>query len=327
MPSPSIRPTAARSRPPAGSAPAPLNGRARAAGPAAPGKTPPRRSRAKPRLAALADRHDLYQRAVQCPEAEIDFVDATFRELRGRHAVRLREDFCGTANTSCEWVRRRSTNIAVGLDLDAPTLEWGRAHNLSRLRPAQRDRIDLRISNVLDEHPDLKGTLDCVLAMNFSFWIFQDRPTMLAYFRRVREDLRPDGVLFTDFYGGFEAHQVLKERRRIPRATRGEPSVHGFNHPFTYVWDQRAYNPIDGSLTCAIHFEFADGSRLRDAYVYRWRLWNLREVRDVLHEAGFRRTTVYWEGDDGRGGGNGEFTASERGEACASWVCYVTAEK
>jgi hypothetical protein len=278
-------------------------------------------------MARRADRHDLYQRAVQCPEAEIDFVDATFKTLRGRLPARLREDFCGTANTCCEFVRRRPTNAAVGLDLDQATLDWGRRHNLARLKPAQRDRVDLRVSDVLAEHPDLRGTLDCVLAMNFSFWTFHDRPTMLAYFRRVREDLAPGGLLFTDFYGGFEALKLLKERRRIPHASRGEPSVTGFESPFTYVWDQRSYNPIDGRMTCAIHFEFTDGSRLRDAFVYHWRLWGLREIRDVLADAGFARSTVHWEGDDGRGGGNGEFTPSETGEACASWVCYVVAEK
>ena len=38
--------------------------------------------------AATADRHILYQRAVQCVEAEIDMVEDTFKRLRGRRAVR-----------------------------------------------------------------------------------------------------------------------------------------------------------------------------------------------------------------------------------------------
>ena len=64
-------------------------------------------------LAAKTDRYLLYQRAVQCVEAEIDFVDDTFTKLRGRKAVLLREDFCGTLHTSCEWIRRRKGNIAA----------------------------------------------------------------------------------------------------------------------------------------------------------------------------------------------------------------------
>ena len=50
--------------------------------------------------AATADRHVLYQLSVQNVEAEIDFVDQTYKELRAKHAIRLREDFCGTGHTS-----------------------------------------------------------------------------------------------------------------------------------------------------------------------------------------------------------------------------------
>jgi hypothetical protein len=256
-------------------------------------------------------------------------VDETFKALRGRHALRLREDFCGTANTCCEWVRRRPANIAYGFDLDPVPLDWGRTHLLTKLRPAQRDRVHLRQTDVLAEHPDMRGTLDCVLAMNFSFWIFRHRASMLSYFRRVLEDLAPDGVFFLDFYGGSDALREMTERRPIPRAGRAdtEPSMVGFNSPFTYIWDQESYNPVTGELTCKIHFAFPDGSRMRDAFVYHWRLWGLKEIREMLEEAGFARTTVYWEGDDEEGGGNSVFTATEKGEACASWVCYLTAEK
>jgi hypothetical protein len=296
--------------------------------PKRPTKAPARGTR-KARLADRADKYDCYQRAVQCPEAEIDFVDETFRAIRGRTAARLREDFCGAANTSCEWVRRRPTNIAYGFDLDSAPLEWGRAHNLSRLKPDARERIELRQSDVLAAHPDLRGTLDCILAMNFSFWTFRDRATMLAYFRRVREDLAADGVFFLDFYGGSDALREITERRPIPRGGKGasEPSVVGFNAPFTYIWQQEKYNPITGDLVCHIHFSFADGSRIRSAFTYQWRLWGLKEIRDLLAEAGFRRSTVHWEGDDNKGEGNGIFTATEQGEACASWICYITAEK
>ena len=80
-------------------------------------KKPSYRKRTEESLAKQADRHVLYEKAVQCVEAEIDMVDQNFKTLRGRRAISLREDFCGTANTSCEWVRRRSTNFAVGIDI------------------------------------------------------------------------------------------------------------------------------------------------------------------------------------------------------------------
>ena len=51
----------------------------------------------KETLASIADRHELYELAVQCAEAEVDFVDAEFQSLRGRKARFLKEDFCGSA--------------------------------------------------------------------------------------------------------------------------------------------------------------------------------------------------------------------------------------
>mgnify|MGYP000709672954 CR=1 FL=1 len=44
-------------------------------------------------LANQADRYVLYEKAVQCVEAEIDMVDETFQSLRSRTARILREDF------------------------------------------------------------------------------------------------------------------------------------------------------------------------------------------------------------------------------------------
>lgn len=280
-----------------------------------------RRAPAKPALtkAQAGDRHDLYQRAVQCVEAEIDFVDAEFKRLRKRTAVRLREDFCGTGNTSCEWVRRRRTNYAVGVDLDPEPLAWGQANNASKLSPAQRARLRLEQGNVLDDHSRTLGRFDAVLAMNFSYWCFRERAALAHYFRRAYESLADDGVFFLDFYGGPDAVRELKERRPIGRK--------GAKNSYTYIWDQAEYDPISSNCTCYIHFAFPDGSRIRRAFSYHWRVWTIPELRELLHEAGFARTTVYWEGDDGKGSGNGEFTPAERGEACASYICYISAER
>jgi SAM-dependent methyltransferase len=265
--------------------------------------------------AATADRHILYQLAVQAVDAEIDFVDDTYKALRGRRASRLREDFCGTANTSCEWVRRRPTNTAVGLDLDQPTLDWGVAHNLAKLKPAARSRIRLLNRDVLRPGPDA-GRMDIILAMNFSYWVFKTRARLREYFRAARASMAPGGLFMLDFYGGYEAMKIQRERRPVAGKVRG----------FTYVWDQASYNPISGDMTCHIHFHFPDGSRMNRAFSYDWRLWTVPEVREVLAEAGFARSTIYWEGDDGDGGGNGEFTPSDTGEACAAWIAYLVAE-
>lgn len=263
--------------------------------------------------ARTADRHDLYQRAVQSPEAEIDFVDSRFKAIRGRRASTLREDFCGTGYTSCEWVRRRVANRAFGLDLDQPTIDWGLAHNAAGLNDEQRARLHLMNADVRTPPREARG-VDIALAMNFSYWIFKTRDELRGYFSVVRRSLAPDGVFFLDLYAGYEAMKVTQERRRIAGG-------------FTYVWDQHAYNPVSGDMECRIHFEFRDGTRLRNAFTYHWRLWTMPEVRELLLEAGFKNVVTYCEGENGNGGGDGRFRAASRCPADAGIIAYLSAAK
>ena len=279
-------------------------------------RSPKRTARRKPRqtqklTAATADRHQLYTAAVQNVEGEIDFVDETYEALRGQKASRLREDFCGTAQTSAEWVRRRPTNIAVGVDLDEPTLQWGRDNVLSQLSEEQRERLVLRQRDVRDPGKKARG-MDVILAMNFSYNALMVRADLLAYFKAARKSLAKGGLFIMDCYGGYESLMEQEERR----ACKG----------FTYIWEQVRYNPIDATLDTAIHFEFKDGTEMRNAFTYHWRLWTLSELKDLLAEAGFSKTTVYWEGDDGKGGGDGNFKPATEGDADASWICYIVSE-
>ena len=263
-------------------------------------------------MAATADRHDLYQQAVQCVESEIDFVDDTYKAIRGRRASFLREDFCGTANTSCEWVRRRKTNYAVGVDLDKPTLDWGQQNNIARLKDGGADRVKLFNENVLTVQTDKP---DIILAMNFSYFIFEQRDLLRSYFKAAREALDDDGIMFLDCYGGYESFKVMKEDREV-------------DDDVTYVWEQADYNPIDGHMVCHITFKFADGSKMRRAFTYEWRLWTLPEIRELLNEAGFSKVTVYWEGtDEDTGEGDGEFEAATKADPDPAWVAYIAAEK
>ena len=264
----------------------------------------------KATMASMADVHALYQQAVQCVEAEIDFVDETFKKLRQRKAKYLREDFCGTANAACEWVRRRGTNRAVAVDLDAEVLEWGRAHNVEPLGAAA-SRIELVNADVRDVG---RSGMDAVLAMNFSYWVLHTRAGLRRYFENARDALVEDGIFFLDAYGGYDAFREMKETTE--------------NDGFTYIWDQAWYDPITGRNRCHIHFRFPDGSRIKDAFVYEWRLWTLPEIREVLEEAGFHDVTVYWQGTDAETGeGDGEFAPAEHGEADAGWITYITALK
>ena len=269
------------------------------------------RNRTGKTLADTADRHHLYQLAVQCVESEIDMVDDTYREIRGRHAAVLREDFCGTGNTSCEWVRRRPTNTATGFDLDAEVLDWGRRKNVSQLDRHQQSRIQLRQQDVREAG---NTEADLILAMNFSYQIFKTRDQLRGYFAAAHAGLAEDGLLMMDGFGGHETWRTIKEKTK--------------HDDFTYLWEQRKFNPITFEMQCHIHFRFPDGSKMKRAFSYEWRMWTLPEIRNLLEEAGFGKSTVYWEGtDEETGEGNDEYAPTEEGEDDPSWIVYIVAEK
>jgi len=269
----------------------------------------------RPSQAEKSDRHQLYQHSVQDVETEIDFIEQTWSELRNRPAILLREDFCGTANTSCEWVRRDATNNATGVDLDAGVLEWGRLNNLPLLSDQQAQRVELIHADVLHARP---GLADIILAMNFSYYLFLTREGLREYFENALDGLVSDGIFFLDAYGGYEAPMVLTE----PRECKDQN-----DRDFTYIWDQAEFNPINSCMNCHIHFEFPDGSRIDKAFSYHWRLWTLPEIREVLYEAGFSRVDIYWEGTDKKKNeGNGIYMPSESGDADPGWVCYIVAQ-
>lgn len=254
----------------------------------------------------------LYQRAVQSPDVDAAFYARHFLKTTGRPLRVLREDFCGTAVLSCHHVRRHRDNRAIGVDLHWPTLAWGRIHNVRKLLDErQRARLLLLQKNVLDVR---SPKADAVLALNFSYSVFKTRAELAAYVRNAHRSLERGGVLFMDAWGGPDVMKQVTDRAR-----------HG---DFTYLWEQRRYDPISHEIECAIHFEFKDGTRLRDAFVYDWRLWTLAELRELYEEAGFRDVHVLWEGTDRKTGrGNGVFRRKERGDMDEAWIAIVVGTK
>jgi len=263
-------------------------------------------------MAEQADIHELYEQSVQNVEHEIEFVQDTFRDLRGRTAYLFREDFCGTASAACEWVGQGEDFQAIGVDIDPAVLDWGRKNRVGRLASADQARVQLIESDVLEVDTP---PVDVLVAFNFSYWIFDTRDRMRAYFKRARAALKDDGLFFVDLFGGPEAQEETKEKTKHKKAG------------FTYIWDQAEYHPVTNYMRCHIHFKFKDGSKLKKAFTYEWRLWSAPEIRDLLAEAGFSKSTLYWEGEDEDGEGNGEFKPDERGEADLAWIAYIVAEK
>ena len=264
----------------------------------------------KPRKADISDKYRLYEQSVQATDFEYEFIDSNFKRIRGREAKLLREDFCGTAQMCCEWVRGRADNRAIGVDFDPEVLAWSRDHHIAALEPEQKTRVTLLQDDVRAVKTE---PVDIVLAMNFSWQMFEQREALRSYFSTVRDSLVDDGILFVDSFGGYEAFQELQEKTK--------------HKGFTYVWEQESYDPISGHMVCHIHFHFKDGSKMKKAFSYGWRLYGLPELKEILLDAGFSEVTIYWQGWDEDDEPSGVFEPATRGEADPGWICMISAEK
>lgn len=261
-------------------------------------------------MAQKADRYRLYQRAVQDPRGEVNFLRDLFVELRGKQPRHLREDFCGTALVAAEWVKLSPRFTAEGYDLDPEPLAWGRTHHLARLG-AQAKRVEL-IQKDVREPSQQQPQVRC--AQNFSYSVFKSRPELLGYFKEVCRDLSSDGVFVMDLWGGSGATDPTREARDIGGGA-------------TYVWEQETFVPVTSEITCHIHFRFSDGSRLKRAFSYEWRYWSLPELRDLLLEAGFQRLDTYFEQYNDDGEGNGIYEKDDAGPTKAQYLAYLVAIK
>ncbi|MDP7029674.1 MAG: class I SAM-dependent methyltransferase [Phycisphaerales bacterium] len=259
------------------------------------------------RTADGSDIHELYELSVQDPDNEVSIIKQIWEEQRGRPCQSIREDFCGTAAVAMRWVADDPSHTAVCIDLDDDVLAWARARLPERLDESQAGRLSIIKGDVLSTPTD---SVDCLLAHNFSYYIFKDRKRVIEYFQTARQGLVEDGLFILDCYGGSDSFVEMEEARDLDG--------------FTYVWDQDSYDPVTGDVVNHIHFHFPDGTKIQKAFTYEWRLWTIPEIREMLLEAGFSDVKVYWEGtEEDTGEGNGEWAAVESGEACEGWIAYI----
>ncbi len=262
-------------------------------------------------MAETADRHDLYERAVQDCASDVDFLVQAWHEVYGEDGAprHFREDFCGTAAMCAEWVRRHPEATAEGFDIDGEVLAWGRDRHIAPLGDAV-DRVRLHEADVRDP-ADRPADVRC--AHNFSYQILERRSELKDYFEKCRRGLSERGIFVLDLYGGSDAVVEMEEEREIE------------DGDYTYVWEQRTFHPATGHMDCFIHFRFPDGSELPEAFEYSWRLYTPPELRDILHEVGFREVRTFFEEFDDEGDGNGVFSRDEEGPACEGWIGYMVA--
>lgn len=231
--------------------------------------------RAKP-MAERFDKHHAYQLALQSPEVDVALLQQVYKQARGAKAHHFREDFCGTAATLCAWLEQGSKFTGEGYDIDPEVLEWGRQNNFARLGRRSR-RAALRLADARERSlraPDLR------CAFNFSYWLFLERRQLLEYFRSARDDLADGGVFVIDLHGGGEA---FSEEEQVTDC--GD---------FELVCHQTEVRPLDHGANLAFHFRFPDGSEMRNAFQYRWRIWSMPEVIDIMREAGFDDIRCHW---------------------------------
>lgn len=226
---------------------------------------------------ATPNRYELYERAAQSPLQQARFLRALHPAGAGDTPLTLGEDFCGSGAVSIAWASLAPGFSAVAADHDPRPLE--------RLR-TMRDAAGVRVSVLREDVMRVSEPVDVVAALNFSVCEFHQRSRLLAYLGHVRTRLRLGGLLVCDLYAGMHAMitgESEVELRADPHADAG----------VQYVWEQRSADPLTGRVRNAMHFVLPDGRRMRDAFVYDWRLWSIPELRDAMSDAGFASTEAH----------------------------------
>ncbi|MBT3583713.1 MAG: class I SAM-dependent methyltransferase, partial [Halobacteriovoraceae bacterium] len=224
-----------------------------------------------------------------------------------RKPLTLREDFGGTAALACDWVKQSPEHSACSVDLDPEPISYGKENHYSRLTKTEKERMEYIEGNVLSDY-EMKS--DIIVGFNFSYFIFKKRQQLLEYFKKVREGISDDGLFFVDIFGGEECMSPLEE----------ETEHDGHD----YFWDLDKFNAVTNEVLYYIHFRKHDDKiKYERVFTYDWRMWTIPEVREIMEEAGFSKTVVFWEGDDDDGEGDGNFYQTKLEENCESWVSYI----
>ncbi|MEX0775207.1 MAG: hypothetical protein WD042_05775 [Phycisphaeraceae bacterium] len=286
--------------------------------------TPKHKKKSKTRPHLL----DLYRLAVQGPEAEVDFFRKAYRHYAREDGVkdprptRLKEDFCGTTAIATTWVKMHDDHRAIALDLDYKTIKWAQKRIDHELGKRARD-LHLIMGDVMELTRPYVPMVDVAAATNFSTFFFKTRKQMRHYFEINRQCLAKHGLLIIDAYGGMggqeigEWHTAIKPERPDKLAIRN----------FTYIWEQKSYNPVTAQTDCRIHFKYA-GKRIQNAFRYDWRLWTMRELIELMLEAGFRKAEAWCDGwDDKADESDGRYRPIKDMDDRHDWIAYIVGVK
>ena len=257
----------------------------------------------------------LYEQSVQNPKWHVDYLPEFHFKLLKRKPIAFREDFCGSGSIACAWVNRAPKNTALGLDISQAAIRYAKSINQAKLPPPARKRVQFIRQNVM--RPTRKK-FDLIGAYNFSVFAIHERNELVSYFTAVYQSIKNSGTFFLEVAGGM-GFVNTRERENIVEI----PGLGKVKR----IWEQGHFDPITALNRYSIHFMLPNGECLNDAFVYHWRIWQIRELREVLKEAGFIRSVILWEEDDENGLGNDHFYPTETAANAHSWIAYVVGIK
>lgn len=248
----------------------------------------------------VLSRYDLYRACVQDGGRMVRFLKAVHaagagaesargRGQKGGQAARvLRDDFAGPAGLACAWASESAEHVGIGVDVDAEPLEHA---------PVTGE-IARRVRLVKGDVTTCQEKADVIAAMNFAMCELHTRMEALAYLRGVLASLESGGIFACDLYGGVHAWTpgALVTFAKGPVGPKGEKVGR-----IEYHWQQKHADAVSGMVENHLHFKISAVAAKKlgvqatwgSAFVYRWRLWSIAELRDLMLEAGFAKVEVY----------------------------------
>jgi len=219
------------------------------------------------------NKHFLYQKTVQNPKREVEFFRKIYRMIFKTIPTKFREDFCGTALLSCEWVKNNVCNTAVGIDIDELTIKWGIENNIHNLSSGS-ERIRLIAQNVLEEFKE-KTKFDIICSMNYSHFMLHKRKDLVKYFTNIKRNLER-GLFICDFFGG--NHLFYNHTHK--------------NQTANYKCRIGQMNIINNQSITSLNFKNGE-NHYETLFEYCFRVYSLIELKEALEDAGFNKFKIF----------------------------------
>jgi len=261
-------------------------------------------------------RHALYEHGVQNPAFTLRFIDQVFKRRFGSVPTSLREDFCGTAVVARHFVASSVERVALGVDHCQETLQAGEARHAQLLDVDARRRLQLMQGDVREVQGDEPvDFVDVIVAENFSYSVFHDEETLLAYFAFAFSNLNDHGLLVLDVNAG----HLVQQGPHTAVTTKLDDD----RQPYTMHWVQESFDAITNRAR--FHLTFAQGEQTWPrAFSYDWRVWSIPELVQLLRRAGFVDVDVH---TDAGGKRSGTYRVTTSHPAQDAFVALITAAR